>query len=82
MMYLPALWFHRVAQDVGPSPAGFDSGDELEQIPCAISVNWWCDMNYDLPLWDMFCEVRRTTMMLDGRQDELDEEEQDHDEVM
>lgn len=88
MLYLPALWFHRVAQGVGPSPArqspvdpqdecpGADDGDDLEGIPCAISVNWWCDMNYDLPLWDEFCAIRRATMVLDGRQAELAEEEQ------
>ncbi|KAL8290299.1 hypothetical protein RQP46_003238 [Phenoliferia psychrophenolica] len=70
MLYLPALWFHRVAQDVGPAlGAGGREGEEA-----AIAINWWFDMRMDAPLWTSVGFVRRATMLLDGRV-EKDEEE-------
>ncbi|KAK4703976.1 peptidyl-lysine (3S)-dioxygenase / protease, partial [Phenoliferia sp. Uapishka_3] len=69
MLYLPALWFHRVAQDVGPSPAG------AAEEPAAIAANWWYDMSMNAPLWSTAAFVRRTTMLLDGRvEPNLDED--------
>lgn len=35
MLYLPSLWYHRVAQTSGPSPS------EEDEVEAAIAVNWW-----------------------------------------
>lgn len=75
MLYLPALWYHRVAQQVGPSPAvAASSSDPLEQVQATIAVNWWYDMRLDAPLWSHFQFVRRATMLLEGRQEEVEAE--------
>lgn len=68
MLYLPALWFHRVAQDVGPSPGG------PTEAPAAIAANWWFDLRMDAPLWTAAAFVRRTTMLLDGRVEPAEED--------
>lgn len=72
MLYLPALWFHRVAQDVGWGPEGEGVGKRS-----TIAVNWWSDMRMEGSLWSMCQLVRRLTLSLDGREEEsgLDEEE-------
>lgn len=64
-LYLPALWFHRVAQDVGPSP------DRIG-VPMAIAVNHWFDMEYSSPLFALSSSLRKLTLALDGiQEDEL-----------
>ena len=70
MLYLPALWYHRVAQASGPAPDGVGS-------EAAIACNWWFDMRFDAPLWATMAFVRRATLLLDGRveEDEVEEEE-------
>jgi jumonji domain-containing protein 7 len=60
MLYLPALWYHRVSQDVGPDTIG---GGELK---LAIAVNWWTEMNLDGPLQSLATLLRRMTLQLDG----------------
>lgn len=68
MLYLPALWFHRVEQDVGPGPGPGSAGEGRTQA--AIAVNWWTDLDFGAPVWGLFGLVRRLTMALDGREDE------------
>ncbi|KAM0746507.1 Clavaminate synthase-like protein [Meredithblackwellia eburnea MCA 4105] len=76
-LYLPALWFHRVAQDVGPSPAATSSSSALVETPAAISVNWWFDMQMAAPLWSMVGFIRRSTRLLDGKFDPPDYEDEE-----
>ncbi|ORY91719.1 cupin-like domain-domain-containing protein [Leucosporidium creatinivorum] len=66
MLYLPALWFHRVAQDVGDSPASAQ-GVEGEKQRATIAVNWWYDMDMSSPLWSFCSFLRKATLALDGR---------------
>lgn len=59
ILYLPALWYHRVAQDVGESPAPAESR-------ATIAVNWWFDVEMSAPLWSFTSFLRRATLALDG----------------
>ncbi|BGP15044.1 hypothetical protein JCM10213v2_002999 [Rhodosporidiobolus nylandii] len=70
MLYLPALWFHLVEQDVGWGPSGPGIGTQA-----AIAVNWWYDMNYGAPTWSLLQFVRRKVLELDGREDPAEESE-------
>ncbi|GAA5841377.1 hypothetical protein JCM9279_000631 [Rhodotorula babjevae] len=83
MLYLPALWFHRVEQDVGHGPPRAGSGREgrggERGVKAAIAVNWWTDMDYGAPVWSLQNMVRRLAMALDGQED--DEPESDDDEL-
>lgn len=56
MLYLPALWFHHVAQG---------AEDEPEDEP-TIALNWWYEMKMDSLLWSFTRMVRRLTRELDG----------------
>ncbi|GAA6004965.1 hypothetical protein JCM10207_008465 [Rhodosporidiobolus poonsookiae] len=72
MLYLPALWYHLVEQDVGWGPSGAGVGTQA-----AIAVNWWYDMKMDGPFWSSMQFVRRAVLALDGREGEMDEDESD-----
>ncbi|GJN89789.1 hypothetical protein Rhopal_002778-T1 [Rhodotorula paludigena] len=67
MLYLPALWFHFVEQDVGFGPAG-------RGTRAAIAVNWWYDMRHDGLLWATYGMIRRLTLAVDGREEDDGEE--------
>lgn len=54
MLYLPALWFHRVSQTCGSE----------EEAPLAVAVNWWYDLAYDSPVWMLSRLVRDMTLAL------------------
>lgn len=56
VLYLPALWFHKVEQEVGPGLS--DSGQHL-----AIAVNYWYDQDYTAPLWTFQHLVRSLSAM-------------------
>ncbi|BGP39058.1 hypothetical protein JCM10449v2_002996 [Rhodotorula kratochvilovae] len=73
MLYLPALWFHFVEQDVGWGPGGAEGGG----TKAAVAVNWWTDMDFGAPVWAGFGLVRRLTMALDGREEEAAETSED-----
>ncbi|GAA6037845.1 hypothetical protein JCM8097_005067 [Rhodosporidiobolus ruineniae] len=70
MLYLPALWYHLVEQDVGWGPEGEGKG-----VQAAIACNWWYDMKMDGPFWSMLQHVRRGVLALDGRTEEESEDE-------
>ena len=65
-LYLPALWFHEVAQE--PDNEGL-----------VIAVNYWYDLDYAGPKWRDWQFIRKVAMCAAGRTDEaeaeLDEEE-------
>lgn len=63
MLYLPAMWYHRVSQTTGPSPDG-------KGVPLAIAVNWWTPMRYDGAAYALSTFVRRATLGLDGTVEE------------
>ncbi|BGP23844.1 phospholipase A2 [Rhodotorula toruloides] len=65
MLYLPALWYHFVEQDVGWGPEGEGKG-----VKAAIAVNWWYEMRHDGLLWSTCSLIRRLVLALDGRQEE------------
>lgn len=86
MLYLPALWFHRVEQDVGLGPpraagAAATARGGREGVKAAIAVNWWTDMDYGAPVWGLQAMVRRLTMALDGQEDDEPESDNDDDEL-
>jgi len=58
VLYLPALWFHSVFQS--PDPHGL-----------CIAVNFWYDMDYTGPLYPLYNFLRHTTMLHDGRTNEI-----------
>lgn len=59
LLYLPALWYHRVSQDVTLDKEG-------GELALAIAVNWWADMAMDSPLQSLSTSLRRLTLQLDG----------------
>ncbi|BGO98541.1 hypothetical protein NBRC10513v2_002935 [Rhodotorula toruloides] len=65
MLYLPALWYHFVEQDVGWGPEGEEKG-----VQAAIAVNWWYEMRHDGHLWSTCSLIRRLVLALDGREEE------------
>ncbi|BGO90725.1 hypothetical protein NBRC10512_000665 [Rhodotorula toruloides] len=65
MLYLPALWYHFVEQDVGWGPGGQGKG-----VQAAIAVNWWYEMRHDGHLWSTCSLIRRLVLALDGREEE------------
>ncbi|GAA6046352.1 hypothetical protein JCM3770_004878 [Rhodotorula araucariae] len=73
MLYLPALWFHFVEQDVGYGPRGARAGG----VKAAIAVNWWTDMDFGAPVWAGLGLVRRLTMALDGKEAEEEEDSEE-----
>lgn len=64
-LYLPAMWYHFVEQDVGWGPAGPGEG-----LQAAIAVNHWFDMDMSGTLWSTCMLQRRLLLALDGREDE------------
>ena len=64
-LYLPAMWYHFVEQDVGWGPEGPGKG-----VKAAIAVNHWYDVRMDGHLWSMCMLQRRLLLALDGREDE------------
>lgn len=86
MLYLPALWFHRVEQDIGLGPpraagAAATARGGREGVKAAIAVNWWTDMDYGAPVWGLQAMVRRLTMALDGQEDDEPGSDNDDDEL-
>lgn len=75
MLYLPALWFHRVAQDVGDSPASNSGEEEVEKQRATVAANWWYDMDMSSPLWSFCSFLRKATLALDGRVEDEEAEE-------
>ena len=75
-LYLPAMWYHFVEQDVGWGPDGPGKG-----VQAAIAINHWYDVRMDGHLWSMCVLQRRLLLALDGREDEdpesSSEEEED-----
>ncbi|BGP54790.1 hypothetical protein JCM8202v2_002377 [Rhodotorula sphaerocarpa] len=73
-LYLPALWYHFVEQEVGWGPEGPGRG-----VQAAIAVNHWFDMDMGGNLWSMCALQRRLLLVIDGREEEdvdsSDEEE-------
>lgn len=61
VLYLPALWFHRVSQTASEDP----------QAPLAVAINWWYDLAYDSPVWSLANLVRQLTLSLDGREEQV-----------
>ncbi|GAA5904713.1 hypothetical protein JCM6882_008354 [Rhodosporidiobolus microsporus] len=76
MLYLPALWYHLVEQDVGPGPSPSSASD----VQAAIAVNWWTDMRHEGHFWSTLQFVRRAVLRLDGREEEDGTEESDEEE--
>ncbi|KAG0661517.1 hypothetical protein C6P46_003929 [Rhodotorula mucilaginosa] len=64
-LYLPAMWYHFVEQDVGWGPEGPGKG-----VKAAIAINHWYDVRMDGHLWSMCMLQRRLLLALDGREDE------------
>ena len=64
-LYLPAMWYHFVEQDVGWGPEGPGKG-----VQAAIAINHWYDVRMDGHLWSMCMLQRRLLLALDGREDE------------
>jgi len=60
ILYLPALWFHKVSQTPSDDP----------EVPLAIAVNWWYDLAYDSPTWTLARLVRKMALAADGRDEE------------
>ena len=58
VLYLPALWFHSVFQT--PSEQGL-----------CVAVNYWYDMDFAGPLYPLFNFLRHSTMVEDGRSEEI-----------
>ncbi|GAA5970605.1 hypothetical protein JCM21900_004800 [Sporobolomyces salmonicolor] len=77
VLYLPALWYHHVAQvpGWGPRRAGAAEG-EGQGVQAAIAVNWWTDMKYEGVGYSMARLVRRLVLGLDGREGEEEEEDE------
>lgn len=75
-LYLPAMWYHFVGQDVGWGPEGPGKG-----VQAAIAINHWYDVRMDGYLWSMCMLQRRLLLALDGREDQDPESssEEDHD---
>ena len=68
LLYLPALWYHRVSQ----------TGN-----PYAIAINFWYDMNFASPLYTLNQLVRKLTLMVDKGQsgakvDQAEDKDEDH----
>lgn len=85
ILYLPALWYHRVSQTASKDP----------EVPLAIAINvrqlayirmpmafkghdyqtdtsnfqWWYDLAFDSPVWTLSNCIRKMTLALDGRTD-------------
>ncbi|GAA5986594.1 hypothetical protein JCM10908_003817 [Rhodotorula pacifica] len=64
-LYLPAMWYHFVEQDIGWGPEGPGKG-----VQAAIAVNHWFDVRMDGHLWSLCMLQRRLLLALDGREDE------------
>ncbi|QDS75885.1 hypothetical protein FKW77_002106 [Venturia effusa] len=61
MLYLPALWYHKVSQSCNE-----------EGICCAI--NYWYDMDFSGSFWSMASFVRRVGMAVDGEDKEREQD--------
>ena len=46
VLYLPAMWYHRVAQ--------VQRSDDW----CVVAVNYWFDMNFESPLFELQAMLR------------------------
>ncbi|GAA5869855.1 hypothetical protein JCM1840_007655 [Sporobolomyces johnsonii] len=85
MLYLPALWYHHVAQAPGWGPDAGGDGSEGERegegegegkgVKAAIAVNWWTDMKYEGAGYSVARFVRRLVLSLEGREEEEGEGE-------
>lgn len=60
VLYLPALWYHKVSQTVSTD----------REAPLAVAINWWYDLAYDSPTWTLARLVRKMTLAVDGREEE------------
>lgn len=45
-----------------------------KEVEAAVAVNWWFDMDMGGAHWALSQFVRKTTLLLDGRRDNSDEE--------
>lgn len=73
-LYLPAMWYHFVEQDVGWGPDGPGVG-----LQAAIAVNHWYDVRMDGHLWSLCTLQRRLLLALNGREDEDEDVSSDDD---
>lgn len=62
VLYLPALWFHSVAQT--PDENGL-----------CVAVNYWYNMDFTGPLYPLFNFLRHVSMIEEGRAEEIEREE-------
>ena len=62
VLYLPALWFHSVAQV--PDNNGL-----------CIAVNYWYNMDFTGPLYPLFNFLRHITMIEDGRAEDIEHDD-------
>jgi len=54
MLYLPALWYHKVEQQSVPAGSDVDDDDDDRPSPvvdATIAINYWYEMQFDHPLW-------------------------------
>jgi jumonji domain-containing protein 7 len=58
VLYLPALWFHSVFQ-------------VPDQHGLCVAINFWYDMDFTGPLYPLYNYLRHTTMIQDGRAQEI-----------
>ena len=63
VLYLPALWFHSVAQT--PDTNGL-----------CMAVNYWYNMDFAGPLYPLFKFLRHVCMIEEGRGEEIEEEDE------
>ncbi|PKS10774.1 hypothetical protein jhhlp_002531 [Lomentospora prolificans] len=55
MLYLPAMWYHKVSQSCSEEDEGF-----------VLAVNYWYDMDYSGPLYSLTNLVRNMSFALQG----------------
>ncbi|KAG6040961.1 hypothetical protein E4U41_006439 [Claviceps citrina] len=53
MLYLPAMWYHKVSQSSSPEGEGF-----------VVAINYWYDMDFSSPLYPAFCLIRTLTQSM------------------
>ncbi|KAG5954319.1 hypothetical protein E4U13_003380 [Claviceps humidiphila] len=53
MLYLPAMWYHKVSQSSGPGEEGF-----------VAAINYWYDMDFSGPLYPAFSLIRTLTQSI------------------
>ncbi|KAI8828356.1 hypothetical protein BJ741DRAFT_626663 [Chytriomyces cf. hyalinus JEL632] len=76
MLYLPALWAHKVEQW-----AGVDGDGSASWLKGAMAVNYWCDMDFSSPTFLMHSFLRRIAASVGYMESDVDIEDSDNESV-